>query len=66
MKRIKRMFSLLVVVAIMIMVIAQSAHAALTFPTIGLEDVTTIAAGMLALLGTVWALRKALGFLSGR
>ena len=45
---------------------ASVANAALTFPTIELNDVTTIAAGMLALLGAVWALRKALGFLSGR
>lgn len=39
------------------------AYADLTFPTIALTDVTTIAAGMLGLLGAVWALRKALGFL---
>ena len=38
------------------------AHADLTFPTIALTDVTTIAAGMLGLLGAVWALKKALGF----
>lgn len=35
----------------------------MTFPEISLVDVTTIAVGMLALLGAVWALKKALGFL---
>ena len=53
-------FCLAVMVSLVIVV---NANAALEFPTIALTDVTTIAAGMLGLLGAVWALRKALGFL---
>ena len=62
----RRYLVFLFVAVIMVLSNARNSHAVLTFPTIELTDVTTIAAGMLALLGTVWALKKALGFLGGR
>lgn len=60
---IKRGFYFLVGVFGVVFVCLNSASAALEFPEIALTDVQTIAAGMLALLGSVWALKKALGFL---
>lgn len=69
-KRIKGFFvfvAVLVAVAIQVMLFATFAMAdGLVFPTIALTDVGTIAAGMLGLLGAVWALKKALGFLGTR
>ena len=59
----KRAMVYVVMGVMVVFVISTQAHAALTFPTIALDDVNTIAAGMIGLLGAVWALKKALGFL---
>jgi hypothetical protein len=37
----------------------------LSFPTISLTDDETVAAGVLGVLGAVWALKKAISFISG-
>lgn len=66
----KKIWKVLAVGGCVVMVVGFSiiagtgtSHAQLVFPTIALDDVETIAAGMLGLLGAVWALKKALGFL---
>lgn len=63
MKRVWGLILFIVMVCVIVVSQIGVSHAALTFPTIALDDVTTIAAGMLGLLGAVWALKKALGFL---
>lgn len=63
MKRWLRRIPVVVGAGVGIAVSAGSSFAALTFPTISTTDVETIAAGMLGLMGTVWALKKAINFL---
>lgn len=67
MKRVGRVLGLVsvfaIIAALIVMQSASYSFAALTFPTVTMDDVTTIAAGMLGLLCTVWALKRALGFL---
>jgi hypothetical protein len=63
MRKLVGVLMLVLVVSVLVIGVAGNSYAALTFPTIALDDVNTIAAGMIGLLGAVWALKKALGFL---
>lgn len=58
MKRVWGVIIFMVVICVLAVIQVGVSYAALTFPEIALTDVETIAAGMLALLGTVWALKK--------
>lgn len=49
-------------VVVLLFGLVGSADAALTAPTLGLDDVETIAGVVIVFLGAVWGIRKAIDF----